>query len=370
MDYKRSLTEEAVRLLNISDRPDLYHSIRRWARVHIRHESVAPVDTVNWPKGSLLCGLMHMAVRLQSSDNSPDRAVSVYAMASVQDYLDRWIRAEAPLYTVDDTLAAQALLALAEVYRTEDLTLYDRYMKVAGGVMKFLYEHDADAEGVLPYRPAHHTGEIFADSLGMAVPFAIRYGLMRGDDDAIELGVRQIDAALKHMTDPDTGLPWHVYSLDENGAVHTAGALGWGRALGWIMYGLGASMEAMDKYPPETPAAVMARKAVETHLGQLAETAERYRRDDGLFGSIIQDGSSPADTSASAMILYGLKMRDDRAERGARRLPGEGYIEPVLPYIGSSGAVRQAQGECMGIGIYSDVYGSYPWSVGMTMMLV
>ena len=370
MDYKRSLTEEAVRLLDTSDRPDLYHSLRRWARVHIRHESVAPIDTINWPKGSLMCGLMHMASGMRSADNSPDRAISVFAMASVQSALDRWIRQEAPLYTVDDALAAQALLMIAESYKTDAPDLYMHYMRVADGVMEFLKAHDTDAEGALPYRPAHKTGEIFADGLGMAVPFAIRYGLMKQDDDAVDLGIRQLDLAMEHMLDPETGLPWHVYRLDEKGETITSGALGWGRAMGWLMYGLGASAEAFDLYPPQTVIAVMAQKSVNKFLETMSETAEKYRREDGLFGCMIPDAGSPADTSASAMIIYALKQRDARADRGVRRLPGEGYIEPIMPYITASGAVKQAQGECMGIGIYSDTYDSYPWSVGMTMMLI
>ena len=105
MDHKRALCEEAIRLLDISDRPDLYHSIRRWARVHIKHEPVAPIDEINWPKGSLLCGMMHLGIATREADNSKDRAVSILAMASVQSYIDRWIKNGAHLYTVDDMLA-------------------------------------------------------------------------------------------------------------------------------------------------------------------------------------------------------------------------------------------------------------------------
>ena len=355
MNYKRALTEEAVRLLEISDTPDLYHMIRRWARVHIKHETVAPIDTVNWPKGCLMTGLMHMTYALKDSDNSPDRAVSILAMASVQSYLDRWIKAEAPVYTHDDCLALMNLFVLSDLYKDEDLTLSDLYLRVTDGVMHFLREHDKDAEGALLYRPAQKTGQIFADSVGMVPPFAIRYGLRKSDDDAIELGLRQITCAIKHLTDPETGLPWHVYSIKENGDVETFGALGWGRALGWIMFGLRSSLEAFNEYPPETFMAHEALKTIDGYLKALSDTASSYKRQNGLFGSLLTDDDSPADTSASAMILYGL---------------GEYDITPFIPYIRSSGAVDSAQGECMGIGQYSDVYASFPWSVGMSMMLI
>ncbi len=355
MNVKRALTEEAVRLLEISDTPDLYHMIRRWARVHIKHETVAPIDTVNWPKGCLMTGLMHMTCKLKDADNSPDRAVSILAMAAVQSYLDRWIKAEAPVYTHDDCLALMNLFVLSDLYKDEDLTLSTLYLKVTDGVMRFLTEHDKDAEGALPYRPAQKTGRIFADSVGMVPPFAIRYGLIKSDDDAIELGLRQITCAIKHLTDPETGLPRHVYSLKENGEAVTEGALGWGRALGWIMFGLRSCVEAFKEYPPQTFMAHEAKKTIEACLKTLSETASSYKRENGLFGSLLTDEDSPVDTSASAMILYGL---------------GEFDITPITPYINSSGAVTSAQGECMGIGLYSDVYASYPWSVGMSMMLI
>ena len=368
MNFYRSLTEEAVRLLDIPDEPDIYHKIRRWARVHIKHESVAPIDTMNWPKGCLMCGLVYQARKKSKADNNVDRAASIYGMAAVQSHIDKWIAAEAPLYFVDDVLAGQALLMLADFYKDDDPETFMRYMKVADGIMRFLYGHDADAEGVLPYRPAQKTGQIFADSLGMIVPFAVLYGLMKNDDDAIAFARNQMTYALKHLTDPEIGLPWHVYSLDgDNGEVKISGALGWGRALGWIMYGLGASVEAFDMYPPKSPEAITASKTFAALLEQMTEIAQQFRREDGLFGSIIHDDETPADTSASAMIIYGIKQRDYRAERGVKR---ESYIEPLVPYIGSDGKVKGAQGECMGIGLYSDTYGSYPWSVGMTLMLL
>ena len=370
MNVKRALAEEAVRLLEIPDTPDLYHRIRRWARIHIKHESVAPIDSMNWPKGSLMCGLMHQAVALKDSPDATDRAVSIYSMAAVQSHIDKWIAAEAPLYTVDDVLACQSLLTLADVYRDSEPELYMRYMKVADGVMSFLYGHDADREGVLPYRPAQKTGQIFADSLGMIVPFAVRYGLMKQDDDAVGFAKDQITYAMKHLTDPEIGLPWHVYSLgDDESDVRIEGALGWGRALGWIMYGLGASVEAFALCPPTSPEAVVACKTFSALLTQTADVAEHFRRPDGLFGSIVHDDASPADTSASAMIIYGIRTRDNLADRGVKRPDGSGYIEPILPHITSSGRVNGAQGECMGIGVYSEQYGSYPWSVGMTMLL-
>lgn len=352
ININKALTEEAVRLLNISDEPDLYHRVRRWARLHIKGEQPDPIDRINWPKGCLMCGLMHKALKLKGTDNSMGRATSVYAMASVQDYLDRWIHDGAPVYYIDDCMAGQALLELAEVYRNEDADLHSRYTSVADGMMKRLFQLDEKWPDAIPYRPAHGDGTVFADGIGMLVPFAIRYGLMTGNDDAIDLGLRQVSFFMENALSGTTGLPMHYYTPGSSAKADSQTKT-WGRALGWVQYGLGAAMEALREYEAISPMEIKALKTIHGYLDSLSTKAREYRRNDGLWGSVIEDPDAPPDTSASAMILYALDETD----------------ESLRPFITASGRVTGAQGECMGPGVYSDRYDSYPWSVGMALML-
>lgn len=373
----KSLTAEAVRLLNVSDVPDLYHRIRRWARLHIKHEPVAPIDRINWPKGILMTGLLHKAEELKNADNSVDRASCVYAVASVQEYLDRWIYGGTPVFYIDDSLAGLALLMLSEIYRHEDDVLSDKYLRAAGFIADFLKGQRTDPEGVIPYRPAHGNDLIFADSSGMVLPFLIRYGVIKRDDDAIDMGLRQIRAVMKYGIDPESGLPCHAYSLigDEGKVPETVKRIrntdangeypswcryapGWGRALGWIMYGFGMCAEVLDRYGAISPLEIQVQNEIHRHLTTLSGTALEYVRDDGLYGSIINDPSSVPDTSATAMIYYGQTRYGEGAD-----------VTNLLPYITSAGEVKGAQGECQGLGVYSDDYGSYPWSVGSVLML-
>lgn len=351
MNINKALTEEAVRLLTISDEPDLYHRLRRWARLHIKGEHPDPIDRINWPKGCLMCGLMHKAIKLRVADNSMDRATSVYAMASVQDYIDSWIRDGASVYYIDDCMAGQALLELAEVYRNEDAALHERYTSVADGMMEWLFKLDEKWQDAIPYRPAHGDGTVFADGIGMLVPFAIRYGLMRGNDDAIDLGLRQVSFFMENALSGITGLPMHYYT--PGSSVADGHQKTWGRALGWVMYGVGAAMEAHREYEAISPMEIKSLKTIHGYLDSLSAKAREYRRNDGLWSSVIEDPDTPADTSASAMILYAMGETD----------------ESLKPHITASGKVTGAQGECMGPGLYSDVYDSYPWSVGMTLLL-
>lgn len=379
--FDRPLIEEAVRLLDISDEPGLYRKIRRWAREHIKHLENAPIDTIFWPKGTLMCGLMHKARILKTSDLSADRAASVYAMSSVQSYLDRWIMSECPVHYIDDCMAGCALLMLAETYRVEEVQLHDKYLKSAGIMADYLkslgMRHDA-----IPYRPAQNTGTVFADGIGMMVPFLVRYGLMNSDDDAIELGLRQVQAYMECGLEESTKLPLHFWQPDENEAkaADTSDEGGnpavtpkearlsasgngngpriWGRAVGWVIYGLGAAYEALSEYGAISPMEIKALNEIHGYLVSLKDAVLRYRRPDRLFGSIVNDPGSKPDTSASAMIIYGLSMISKDMD-----------ISPIEPYIRSSGRVEGAQGECLGPGIYSEEFGSYPWSVGMTLLL-
>ena len=226
----------------------------------------------------------------------------------------------------------------------------------------------------------------------MVVPFAVTYGLMNSDDDAIDLGVRQARLFMEQGIVAETGLPVHFFKpgAKEDSAISEEPGAGsddetvkhesvseeaqasgctsdtpekrkcWGRSLGWLMYGMGGAVEMLTECGTISPIEISALKELHGYLVRLKDAADKYRRQDGLFGSFINEETAPVDTSASAMIMYGL------SQTGG----GESVdITPLEPYIRSTGRVEGAQGECLGPGIYSDNYSSYPWSVGATLML-
>lgn len=377
MNSLRNVIEEAIRLLQIDDSPNLYKRIRRFARKYIKREMVAPIDYINWPKGCLAVGLMNQAIKLKASSTAPERALSIRCMAEVEDYLDKWIKNNCPIYTIDDCLMGQALLMLSIFFQVEAVKTEDSYIcakvesfkAAAESMMNFLYKHKTDLKGSLPYRPAHGNDRIFADGIGMAAPYAIGFGVMNSDDDAIELGITQIRNFVKDGIDDSTGLPWHAISIgnDENRNIQTFGANGWGRAVGWITYGIQASIDFIETFPQDELSFVALRAYKElidireSLLGKISE----YSRVDGLYGSQLLDDSSPIDTSASAMILYAMKGRENQLENDIKTM-----LEGFSKYIADDGQVMQAQSECMDLGVYGETYASYPWSVGMTLMIM
>ena len=94
------------------------------------------------------------------------------------------------------------------------------------------------------------------------------------------------------------------------------------------------------------------------------------QRKDGLWGWNIAEKDSQDDTSASAMILYSLSQYP--MDKGNAGINGTSEVlqrgmHGLEKYITTDGKVMQCQAECGGFGIYPERFGSYPWSVGMTL---
>ena len=360
MQYRNSVIHEAIRELEISDEPSVYKKVKRLARKYIKRQVVEPIDIINWPKGCIAVGLMSQVEVLEASDDPRDAVIAALILSTLKGYINRWIAKKYPVYLVDDCLFGQALLSLikiCEMYpELADASEKADYNKASANMMSFLYSHDKDICGSLPYRPTHKTGDIYADSIGMVAPYAIRYGVMMEDDQAIELGITQIRNFMKYGIDYATGVPYHVYSLSDGDDTTETSANGkypgWGRALGWIFYGVRASYEVLvgTQYEPE----------IRKYLDRLSDIAEKLIDANGLFGSNLLD-KSEVDTSASAMIIYGLGKTHEKYLQA---------VESLIKYITEDGQVRGCQAECMGLGLYSDTYASYPWSVGMSLLVI
>lgn len=350
----RELIDCGIREMRNMPRWSPIKRAKRLARKYIKRQLVEPLDLIPWPIGCVAIGLL-------AADPMGD------GVTAVKRYADRWIRKGAGVYTLDDLLFGQSVLGLYE--KTQD----PAYQKAAREMMQFLKVHPRDRMGSMPYRPLHKDEMIYADGIGMVCPFAIRYGLLFDDPDAVKLGVRQLRNFMEFGKIPETGTYTHAYRYEEGPACF--GQPGWGRAIGWICYGIAESLKAFEMYfaaaeenaeGRELSAETDAAKTVNVLYTELQEElqryaqrmrlfAEQYRRPDGTFGSVLADEKTPVDTSATAMILL-------------LTAPETGY-GILEPYVSADG-VTGAQGECISLTEYSANYGSYPWSVGMTLKLL
>jgi rhamnogalacturonyl hydrolase YesR len=356
------LVSEAARELNSCG--TLKQHLKDLVKKDILHRELQTPDMIRWPKGMLLLGL------LRAGD-----------IETACEYLDRWIESGADSTSIEDVLAGQTLLELAENQHDKSqsaISISDRrisvYTECSDNMAKYLLSYECDEEGSLPYSIKAHNEHIYADSIGMICPFLMMYGIKNGQQKYINMALQQINNFMKNAIDDKTGLPYHGYRYKDH---EKYGIIGWGRAAGWLMMGMSGCLRAADIKERKIMAGQSAdledrneMSELKQYYDDLANVLIDYQREDGLWGWNIADTDSQTDTSASAMILYSLSQYPmDKENAGISGTPEvlQRGIHGLEKYITKDGKVVQCQAECGGFGIYPERFGSYPWSVGMTL---
>ena len=330
----------------------------------ILHKDLQKMDMIRWPKGMLLLGL------LRAGD-----------LEMACEYLDRWIESGAYITSIEDVLAGQTLLELAENQHDKSqsaISISDRrisvYTECSDNMAKYLASCECDEEGGLPYSIKAHNEHIYADSIGMICPFLMMYGIKNGQQKYIDMALQQINNFMKNAIDDKTGLPYHGYRYKDH---EKYGIIGWGRAAGWLMMGMSGCLRVFNIKECKTMSGKSddlvdcnAILELKQYYDDLAGVMIDCQRKDGLWGWNIAEKDSQDDTSASAMILYSLSQYP--MDKGNAGINGTSEVlqrgmHGLEKYITTDGKVMQCQAECGGFGIYPERFGSYPWSVGMTL---
>ena len=314
-----SMKGEAQKLLSESRKTSLGGYIRRLFHGDDR-------DHIRWPEGMLLLGLLEC----ESGE-------------AVTERFRFWQKTGGRIISPEDMLALQVMADARRGSGAPDENGGNNpdVEYIFSRIKEFLSSWPADADGSLIYNGNDPDRRVFADSIGMCCPVLM-------DIDSA-LAIRQIDNFCENAIDSATGLPFHAYSCYTR---KVYGPAGWGRAAGWLLMGTAG-------------ACVRASGAERDHLAgvyeKLASPVRSRVREEKIWRSFLNDNSSHSDTSASAMIIY------------SESLMGRDVSEPLealKKYITPYGRVLSAQGECRDAGDYSNAYGSYPWSVGMTMAVM
>lgn len=322
-----------------------YH-LKRTIKV-ITGRKVEPLDKINWPTGLLAKSLADYYMENKNSEEA--RVI----LDCLKKYYDRWIKRGCKIYYLDDAVSGMALIDLHQITGDE------KYKKAADVMLRYLFNHETDAAGGMPYRPNQKNGHIFADAVGMVCPFLCKYGSTYGDMNAINLAVAQIQNFIEQGMDDKTGLPYHGYQY-ESGVKY--GIIGWGRAVGWLMIGMAESLAYME---PTRPSYEMIKQSYR----RLVDKVEAYQLEGGLYSWQLGAKEGPVDTSATAMILYAIaRSLETKVLIGihkSRMLRGREALWSTV----KDGRINGCLAECQGFSMYPQVYGAYPWSLGPALSL-
>ncbi len=338
-----NLAQAAAKQLFTWPHVESEEKLKRMIKKYILFRKVEKPDRFSWPNALLAKGLLSAYRKTEEA----------FCLEAVQKYLEMWIEDGCVCNYVDNAMNASLLL---ELY---DIVPSNHYLEKARETAElFTEEWKRTADGSLVYR-RQHPETVFADTVGMISPLLCRYGDRKNYREARELGCVQIKSFLENGMDASSGLPYHGYNLEEK---LKYGIIGWGRAVGWILLGMADSIPFL--------AEGQERKELENLMKDLCETACSYQKPDGFFPWQLSAMEGPSDSSATAMITYGVKtacelgiLPDSYAEAAERAQ------EALISVIESQG-IGQCSGECMGFAEYPQRYGVYPWSTGPALCVL
>lgn len=169
------------------------------------------------------------------------------------------------------------------------------YAKLARRVVDYITnEAERSSEGALGHWQGSH--QLWVDTLYMACPLLAEAGKAFSKPEYITDAARQIVVYAKHLQDDRSGLFYHMWDWKTG---ERTPAL-WGRGNGWVTMSLADTLEVMEAGHP------LRGKLVEIAKRQ-AEGLARTQDGDGLWHTVLDEPSSYPESSATSMVVYGLK---------------------------------------------------------------
>lgn len=242
-------------------------------------------------------------------------------------------------------------------YRLIDLyekTGKSEYKLAIDKMAEYLLDVPRATDESILYR-ANQKEQVYADTIGMVVPFLFRYGALVEDSRYTELAIKQLDNFMQQGMDAESGLPYHAYNATTK---LKQGIIGWGRAMGWILMGIADGISYVGSEHKEQ---------LINMIEEILPSVVKYQRADGLFSWQLQAVDGPEDISATCMILSSIKTMLSQG------LINSNYQEVIdkgmKAIIEQSGAYNKCLAECEALSCYPQVYGVYPWGTASIVRL-
>lgn len=215
------------------------------------------------------------------------------------------------------------------------------------------------------YHGASVSGEVWADTVFMALIFLSRTAKLTSNTRIAEQVIRQLLSHLQLLQDEKTGILYHGYHCVENH--HMSGAL-WTRGNSWVVIGAPMILETIRDLA-EVP------KEINTRYKRLVDGIVKYQAENGLWHTVMDRPDFYQETSGSAGNAGGIMkaVRLQMLEPGTMAYALKA-MEGVIARINPEGAVEGVSG---GTPIMPtiDAYGKltrYPtlYGQGLTLLML
>ena len=263
----------------------------QWRAVADRLIRTAPEDFgFSWGEGVQMIGLMKIHGRSRKE---------AYA-----DYVEKWTTIYLPK-EMKELLVLPPTSFWAPGYcgrwspGTAMLDLYrarrkPEHLGLASRIAEFIRTGaERSPEGGLGHFLGSH--QLWVDTLYMACPLLAGLGELQGKREYIDDAVSQIIVHARHLQDEKTGLFYHMWDWRTDARTPNF----WGRGSGWVIMSLAETFEFLPKAHPSYP-------PLKSIAEKLARGLKATQDPSGMWHTVLEDPSSYAETSATAMAAYGL----------------------------------------------------------------
>jgi unsaturated rhamnogalacturonyl hydrolase len=241
------------------------------------------MDKWEWPQGVALHGLW---LRFEAEGREED-------LSFLSSWFERMIAAGAAPRNVNTVAPMLTLLSLAE--RSGKASWLELCRDWAEWVMKEMPRTEEDGLQHIT-ADSENRGQLWADTLYMAVLFLARAGLAFKRRDYLDEAEYQFLLHIKYLADPASGLWFHGWNFEGR---HHFGNIHWARGNAWFTAG---AVDFIEIAKPEGAV----RKAILESLGSQIRALMSLQSPEGLWHTILDDDSSYLETSASAAMAYGM----------------------------------------------------------------
>ena len=188
------------------------------------------------------------------------------------------------------------LLALTYLYETEKKPVYLEVIRENAEWL--MNKMPRTVEGGMQHLTTHtiNNDQIWADTLFMTILFLARAGRVLNSQKMQDEAVYQTIIHIKYLSDCESGLWYHGWSLTEK---HFGGIF-WGRGNCWITAAIPEILATVDNM------SFTDRRLLKEAYKRQVDALVKYQDISGMWHTIINDKSSYFETSATAGFAYGL----------------------------------------------------------------
>ncbi len=317
------------------------------------------IEEWDWPQGVGLYGL--------------NKLQQIHGNTAYLEFFGNWFKTNMekglPAANVNTTAPLLTLVDLLDTLGNPD---YEALcLKRAEWIMKELpktrengFEHVTSAIGNRN-AAARHEGELWIDTLFMAVLFLNKMGHRYDREDWIAESIHQVLLHIKYLYDKKTGLFYHGWTFIEN---NNFGEIFWCRGNSWFTFGIVDFIEAFHG-SMEEGLRIYLEDTFKAQVNRLME----LQSESGLWHTVLDDKSSYEEVSGSAAIATGiLKGIKLGILKDSCKASADKAIEAICRNIDSDGTVLKVSAGT-GIGMNAKHYHDImiaPMAYGQSLALV